>query len=153
VAGAKQGYFGNWPMWAVLSAALAVCGAHAAGLFAGVFGLFLVPPRDWRVHAVLLLLIAFVCGLHSLTFAHSRYMLPLMPLVLMYAAAACRSSSLIGQQLRSWRFLAAVCVCLVFAGGWVREIVMVDLKHVQSLVIIMPTDQISFPFPGDSARA
>ena len=98
-------------------------------LIAGAFGLCVVPPRDWRTSGLLLLVIAFVCGLHTLVFAHSRYHLPLMPLVLIYAAAALTHLGLIWQRRATARFWAAAAVVALLLAGWGWEIVVVDFQR------------------------
>jgi 4-amino-4-deoxy-L-arabinose transferase-like glycosyltransferase len=133
VSGARIGFFGPIPAAVVVVLALLICGAYVAVLFAGIFGMFLTPPDDRRVHAFLILLIAFVCGIHTLAFGHSRYHLPLMPLLIVYAAAA------VAQRHRLWRprclaFWAACGVCAALVGGWLWQLLVVDRERVRSLV-------------------
>jgi 4-amino-4-deoxy-L-arabinose transferase-like glycosyltransferase len=128
VAGMRQGMFGHAPTIVMLVVALVVCGAYAAGVFGGIFGALVVPPRDRANHLLVLSWIAFPWALHSVAFAHSRYHLPLMPLVLIYAAAAFASCGMIVERSRSWAFAAACTACFLLAGSWVREFLLVDLK-------------------------
>ena len=44
-------------------------------------------------HLFLVSVIVFVCGVHTVVFGHERYHLPLMPFILLYAAAAIRHQS------------------------------------------------------------
>jgi 4-amino-4-deoxy-L-arabinose transferase-like glycosyltransferase len=129
VAGAAGGSFGPVPRPVVLLLALVIVGAYVATLFAGIFGAALVPPADWRPHAFALLLIAFVCGIHTLVFAHSRYHLPVMPLVLLYAASALVSARAVWQQRGSWRFRLACGLVCVLVAGWAWLFVAVDLER------------------------
>ena len=52
-----------------------------------VFGVFFAPPESWRVHLLFLCVVGLFWGVHSLVFAHSRYHLPLTPLLCLYSAA------------------------------------------------------------------
>ena len=134
VAGAERGLFGAVPRPILLLLTLAICGSYAFALFAAIFGATLAPPGDRRIHLFLFLLIAFICGLHTLAFGHSRYHLPLMPLVLLYAASAVVNRQAIWQQRGRWPYRLACVVCAVFVGGWVWMLVAVDGERVQNML-------------------
>jgi hypothetical protein len=51
----------------------------------GLFGRW---QSGWRLHIVPLLILVGICGVHTIVFGHSRYHLPVMPILLMYAASA-----------------------------------------------------------------
>jgi 4-amino-4-deoxy-L-arabinose transferase-like glycosyltransferase len=118
VAGTKAGYFGEASIGAVLALGAVVCGAYALVLFAGAFGATLRPPPDRRTHALFLLLIGLTCGVHTLVFAHSRYHLPVMPFVMIYAAAAVTGPGVWASRRRGM-FWVAVAFCAVVVLGWV----------------------------------
>jgi 4-amino-4-deoxy-L-arabinose transferase-like glycosyltransferase len=129
LAGAARGWFGSVGRPALLALTVLVLGSYALALIVGIFGMVLAPPADWRVHALLLLVIAFVCGIHTLVFAHSRYHLPIMPLVLVYTASAVVHARGIWQQRRRWRFWLAGGLGGVFVAGWLWLFVAVDLER------------------------
>jgi hypothetical protein len=104
------------------------CGSSAAVLYAAIFGVCVAPPRDVRWHALLLMSILFPCAIHTLAFAHERYRLPVMPLLFVYAAAVIVNWRSIWQRRHTTGFRVAVGLCLLLTAGWLREIVMVDLK-------------------------
>jgi 4-amino-4-deoxy-L-arabinose transferase-like glycosyltransferase len=134
IAGAQRGFFGHVPPAMFAAVALAICGSCAAAIFGGVLGLLLAPPSDRRAHGILLLMIAVPCIAHTLTFAHSRYALPLMPIVLLYAASAAVHARAIwsgGSRARLWLGLA---LCSMLALGWLRELVVVDYQWVQRVI-------------------
>ncbi|HEV3237320.1 MAG TPA: glycosyltransferase family 39 protein, partial [Gemmataceae bacterium] len=85
---ASHGYFGSIPKGGVIGLSVLIVGAYVVALFLGVFGMCMVPPSSRTVHLFLLLLMAYITGMHTLVFGHSRYHVPLMPVVLLYAAAA-----------------------------------------------------------------
>jgi 4-amino-4-deoxy-L-arabinose transferase-like glycosyltransferase len=117
VAGAESGLFGDIPRSGVLALGVLICGAYVIVLFAGAFGAALAPPKDLRQHLLLLLIIAFVCAVHTVVFAHSRYHLPIMPFVMVYAAAA------FGAKIWSRRgqltFWLAAAFCMMVVTGWI----------------------------------
>jgi 4-amino-4-deoxy-L-arabinose transferase-like glycosyltransferase len=134
IAGATRGYFGPVPGPVVLTAGALMVLSYAGGLFLGIFGGLFSPPGDRRVHWYFLLVIAFICGLHTVVFGHSRYHLPLMPLVLLYAAAAWTNRSTLWERWRSARFVLALVLCLVFVIGWAWNAIAGDWALVQGVL-------------------
>src|SRR5690606_29646785 len=72
IAGAKAGNFGAVSIPALLAMAALVVGGYVFVVMTGLFGIICAPPRDWRMHVLLLMTMGFVCGIHTLTFGHSR---------------------------------------------------------------------------------
>lgn len=134
ISGGDSGFFGSVSKPVLIGLALLLCGSYVLALFAGFFGLVLAPPADRRVHLFLLLLSAFVCALHTLAFGHSRYHLPLMPLVLIYAASAVVHRKEIWRQRRRWAFALACGLCAVFVTGWLWGLVVVDPQRILHLL-------------------
>ena len=109
-------------------------GAFVFALFSGIIGMCVVPPADWRVHAFLLLLIVFVTGMHTLVFGHSRYHLPLIPIVLLYSASVCAQARLVWQKRFDWSFRLACGICLLFVAGWIgRTLMSEDMSFLSGL--------------------
>jgi hypothetical protein len=123
VAGAKQGIWGPFATLAVVALAVAVLGVYVVTVPFGVCGALLSPPKSLPMHAFLLVLVAFATALHCVAFAHSRYHLPFMPIVMIYAAAAWIGRSEVLSRWRSWRFWTAALICSVLAASWVIDIV------------------------------
>ncbi len=122
IAGLRQGYWGGASKPGVLLAAAVILGSYVAVLLGGILGWSLHWPKQWQMHLFLLLVAAFVCGIHTLVFGHSRYHLPLMPLLAVYAAAAWTAR---GELLVQWRRPAmwlAGGLCLVLALNWCCEL-------------------------------
>jgi 4-amino-4-deoxy-L-arabinose transferase-like glycosyltransferase len=134
IAGAYLHYFGSIPTWGILLCAALILGAYVCTLLGGVIGIVLTPPPDRTIHLLLLSFILFVTGMHVLAFGHSRYHLPLMPLIFIYGAAAVT-------QLRgiwSRRFRPAFCLAVVLSGifmsSWTWEIAVQErdlLAHIK----------------------
>ncbi|MCI0641947.1 MAG: glycosyltransferase family 39 protein [Gemmataceae bacterium] len=127
IAGAARGYFGPIAKPALLLLALVVFGSYALALLLGVFGLVLAPSLDRRAWWFFFLLAAFVCGMHTMVFGHSRYHLPLMPIVFLFAAAALVHRDDIWQRRGSGSFWLACGLCVLFVAGWIWLFFAVDL--------------------------
>jgi uncharacterized membrane protein len=121
VAGAKQGIWGKFDKSVILGLAAVILGFYIATMIAGILGAWMRPP-EWRMHVFLLLLLIFVTGLHAVAFGHSRYHLPLMPLVILYAASALSNWRMIFSQWKTWRFAAAAAVGFILMLSWGLEI-------------------------------
>jgi 4-amino-4-deoxy-L-arabinose transferase-like glycosyltransferase len=126
IAGASRGDFGHvlWPI--LLGLTVLITGSYAAVMFLGILGLVFSPPTNRQAHWLFLCVIGFVCGLHTIAFGHSRYHLPLMPLVLVYTACALSNWPVIWQQRRSARMGLAAGLCSILVAGWVWNFVAVD---------------------------
>lgn len=121
IAGAQQGLWGRFSKSSVLVLAAVILGAYVATMVAGIFGAWM-RPMEMPLHVFLLLLIVFVTGLHALAFGHSRYHLPLMPLVIVFAAAALDQWRSVFRKWKSWSFAAAGLCVLVLGASWCLEI-------------------------------
>ena len=126
IAGAKEGEFGIVSPITFLLLALLITASYAGAMFTGIFGAVLCPPQNLKIHGLFLMLIAFVCGLHTIVFGHSRYHLPLMPIVFIYSAAAMTHAGLIWRERRSGRFVLASTLCLLLLASWGWELLWVD---------------------------
>lgn len=122
VAGLVRGYWGNVPKAATLVIAAALLGSYVVVMLLGVFGAAAAIPANWRMHAFLWLLMAFVCGLHTLAFGHSRYHLPLMPLVGMFAAAAWVNRQSLLSRWKQPAVVLAAAFSLVLVVYWCGEL-------------------------------
>jgi 4-amino-4-deoxy-L-arabinose transferase-like glycosyltransferase len=133
VRGAADGLFGPIPRGGVHLLTLLICGSYVAALFLGIFGVVLTPPEDRRMHWLFLLLFAFICGIHTLVFGHSRYHLPLIPLICLYAASALVHARTLWHR-RRWPFWLAAGLCLFFASGWVIGLILGDLDRIRRVL-------------------
>jgi hypothetical protein len=134
VAGAAMGYFGSVPKPAVYALALLVCGSYALVIVLAVFGLLLRPLEDRRVHWFFLLVILFICAVHTLVFGHSRYHLPLIPLLVIFAARALLDLPGIWRERGRPAFALAAVLCLALVGGWTWAAVAGDWERWWSLL-------------------
>jgi 4-amino-4-deoxy-L-arabinose transferase-like glycosyltransferase len=131
VSAALAGEFGAMPKPAVALIALIVAGGYAVVILLAITGAVLFPPEDWRANTLLLLMMAYICLLHTLVFAHSRYHLPLVPLLVIYAASAIAQRQRLLAFRGKWQGWLAGAIVLVLVGGWVTEIITVDIARIQ----------------------
>lgn len=116
------------PLWFAVTSSAATLLCYPAVMLLAICALFTARPHDSLKHAWLLLVVLFVCGIHTLVFGHSRYHLPVMPIVVIYAAAAIGS--------RSWRSmsraqsLGVASTCGFFVLAWTREIAFRDASRI-----------------------
>lgn len=133
IAGWQQGLY-RPPRWSAIAGTLVIPLAYTVATLFGCLGIFLGPPADRRMQLLLLLVIVFVAGMHSLAFGHARYHLPLMPIVLLYAASAIRHRS-----WREWRqgighIAAPAVACMFLIAVWAREVFVVESHRIQALL-------------------
>jgi hypothetical protein len=128
VAGMRQGTLGSTPLGITIAVAIFVCAYYAITLFAALFGALMTPPADRSCHLLLVAWIAFPAALHAIAFAHSRYHLPLVPILTVYAAAAFVQRGTIIERRRTWAFATAGVACALLVASWMREFVILDMK-------------------------
>jgi hypothetical protein len=132
LAGLSAKLYSPPPGVAILATA-AITLSYPLITLAAIAGIYLVPPVDRRAHLLLMLVIGFICGIHMVAFGHSRYHLPLMPILMLYAAEAWAAGK--------WRFLwnrcavpaAPLATAAVLVGFWVRQILVVDSSRIAEL--------------------
>jgi hypothetical protein len=83
---------------------------------------------------VLLVPIVLVTAVHTIVFGHSRYHLPLVPILAIYAARLVAAGS-----PRAWlasrpAVYGAAALSFVIVAGWVRQIVVVDIDRIRGFV-------------------
>lgn len=133
IAAWQQGLY-QPPRWFVIFGTLVITLSYIVLMLLASLGVFLARPEDRRAHLFFLLLVAFIAGLHTITFGHSRYHLPFVPLLLLYATAAVHS--------QSWRrfregFRQVAAPIAVWAGLgaiWGREVLLIDAHRIRDFL-------------------
>jgi 4-amino-4-deoxy-L-arabinose transferase-like glycosyltransferase len=132
IAGIQQGFYGPPRSFAV-AATLAVTFAYLAVVLAGVGGIWLSAP-DARTHIVMLLPLVVITGLHSVVFGHSRYHIPLIPILAVYGAAFALGPLRDELRRRRAALLGAALTATFLVAAWVRQIVLVDSERIRALL-------------------
>jgi 4-amino-4-deoxy-L-arabinose transferase-like glycosyltransferase len=132
VAGVQSGFYAP-PAWFQVIATAAIMLSYVALVTTAAAGIWIAAPRDWRAHAIVLLPVLLIVAGHTIVFGHSRYHLPLMPLLALYASAA-----VVAVRARVRRIVwspavagAAVTVAVLMAI-WIRQIVYSDFGRLAS---------------------
>lgn len=128
VAGAKIGRFGPLPKPVFWSLTGLIFAAQGALFLAALYGAFLLPPER-RYHWLFLVMMALLCAMHTLIFGHSRYHLPLVPLITIYAAAAVLGWREVLARRNEWRFWLASLLGLVLVASWLYEVFVLDFRR------------------------
>ena len=111
--------------------------AYPAILLAALAGLFLAPPAFRRAHWLFVVLILFVVAIHSVTFGHARSTLPLIPILILYAAAAVRHGAALFRTLSVQAIVAPGVVMGIAALIWGREFFVRDADRIAALFRVL----------------
>ncbi len=122
------------PRWFALLTTVMIPLSYTLVMILACLGIFLAIPEDRRAHGFFMLLLLFVSGLHALVFGHSRYHLPLMPLLIVYAASAIASKS--WNQLRHGlpKVVGPVAASVGLIVVWSREVFVVEGERIRVFV-------------------
>lgn len=122
------------PRWFEILGSLAIIGAYGLVAIIGGAGLWLAPPRDWRMHAILLLPVVVIVAGHTIVFGHSRYHLPIIPILGLYGCQTLAAGwdSLRHASRPAWFGAAAMVVILM--AVWVRQLVLVDIGRIGAVI-------------------
>ena len=121
-------YYGDLPMIAMLILMAAIVGVYSMTIIGAVFGYFCARLRPFEVFS--LLFIGYYLMMHLMVFAHPRYHIHLLPLLLIPAARAFVARSEIWANRRHWRFAAALSVCGVFVVMWIVGLFIFDADKI-----------------------
>lgn len=128
IAGVQQGLY-RPPGWFALFTAIAISMSYATIALASIAGMGLSGP-PWRRHVLLLIPVLAISGAHSIVFGHSRYHLPLVPILSLYA-----STLLVDRRWKRWRLrpaatAGALVLVFVLVASWCRQVLVVDGERV-----------------------
>jgi 4-amino-4-deoxy-L-arabinose transferase-like glycosyltransferase len=131
IAGVHKGMFIPAP-W--VTAVITVCTVLALPFVAvpGVAGAWLTTPRDWRFHVLLLFPVVVIAAAHVLAFGHSRYHLPLIPILAIYGAAFVVNGASAGRS--GARVLFASLITAVLCTIWVYQVFVTDAARIAAVI-------------------
>lgn len=131
-AGIGQGLF-NPPRWFGVLASVTIILAYVAVLLVGVTGMWLTPAR-WREHVTVLLPLLAILGGHALAFGHSRYHMPLMPVIGVFAVALLTQGWSSFRRAARWQIAGAALCAAAFLAIWVHQVLVVDADRIRGLI-------------------
>jgi hypothetical protein len=122
------------PRWFALLAMVSVLLAYPLVVLSAALGVGLAVPAERRAHWLIVAVIVFITAIHTIVFGHSRYHLPLVPFLAVYAAAAWTRGS--------WRTLVAspgtatvsIVLMVALVAGWSHEVLFRDAARIQALL-------------------
>lgn len=123
------------PAWFEIGSSAAVIVAYITTMILACVGAFLVTRRNWKQHVAPLAVVAWVCGIHAIVFGHSRYHLPLMPIVIAYAAAAAQGRRWLSTPAFATRRPAIALAVALLVGIWVHEVLFRDSERIRQVLI------------------
>ena len=132
IAGVQTGLFSP-PQWFAVVVTAAMVVAYAFVVTIGAAGVWLTRPSDWRLHGVLLFPVLLTVAAHTLVFGHSRYHLPLIPILGLYAAHLLVVQQPLRLEVRRPAFIGAAVTVGVLAAIWIRQVAIVDAARLGSL--------------------
>jgi hypothetical protein len=121
------------PTWFAVLSSVFVVTTFPLLLILGIWGAFCARPSSPSAHYFLLLTVGFVCLMHAVTFGHSRYHLPLVPILTMYAASFVVRFRTILPTLRVAAFASPLALTSLCVAVWAREVLFRDAQRLASL--------------------
>jgi 4-amino-4-deoxy-L-arabinose transferase-like glycosyltransferase len=135
VAALREGKYSP-PLWFAVASTAAMLLTYVSAMVLACIGLSGGLGPRWRLHVVPLLMLVSICGIHTIVFGHSRYHLPVMPVVLIYAAAAATGRTWRQWHSESWRAVPAVAAVLVLVVIWSHELFFRDPARIRQLLAL-----------------
>jgi hypothetical protein len=133
MAGVQTGFFAP-PRWFSIIASLLIIGAYMAVGLAGAAGMWLSPPDDRRLQVLLLLPLVVIVAAHTIVFGHSRYHLPLIPILALYGAAFAVARVPTLRLVHRPTLVGATVTMTALVAIWVRQVAYVDLPRISALL-------------------
>jgi 4-amino-4-deoxy-L-arabinose transferase-like glycosyltransferase len=133
VAGVQYGLF-KPPRWFQILGSGSIVAAWLAVSLLGGAGLWLTPPADRRLHVLALLPFVVIVGAHTIVFGHSRYHLPLVPILALYAGALLAAIVPSIRSARPARLTGAVVSVAALLTIWIRQVALVDAHYIQEVL-------------------
>jgi 4-amino-4-deoxy-L-arabinose transferase-like glycosyltransferase len=132
VAGVRAGLF-TPPAWFTAIAGLATAIGYVMVALAGAIGIWMAAPA-WRMQALLLLPIVAIMSAHAIVFGHSRYHIPLVPILALYGIAFVRRPAKAGRPRRPIAAAGAAMTAGLLMTIWIREVVFVEGDRIRDLI-------------------
>jgi hypothetical protein len=128
-AAAADGRLGSMPRPVLLVLTASIAGYYVVLALAAAVGLFLRPPEDRLRLGLLLSVVVVLFAVHTFSVGHSRYHIPLMPLLAVFAARLWVAR---GQTVVARRLVAGLVAASVLIASWTTAFVRYDLVDVRN---------------------
>ncbi len=129
IAGFKVYY--HPPHWVKMLITILIPISYGVVMVLACLGLFLAAPEDKRLHIMFIMIMLFMSGLHALVFGHSRYHLPLIPVLILYGAAAVGTRCWVTLKSHLRRAAGPVVVYALLLVAWSREVMIIEAERVK----------------------
>jgi hypothetical protein len=131
-AGIAHGLFAP-PRWFGILVSGAMVISFVVITLSGTAGIWLARSQSWRADVALLLPAIAIMAAHTLAFGHSRYHIPIIPILALYASA-CWSRSLVPLPGRRLAVAGTALSLIAFGVVWVRQLLVIDAQRIQGFL-------------------
>jgi hypothetical protein len=132
IAAVQKGIYAP-PIWFAVIATVAILTTYVCVVTIGVAGIW-VAEGNPREHVTVLLPLLVILAGHTLAFGHSRYHLPLIPLLAIYGSAVFTARALPVTVTSRPRLVGAAISVGVLVAIWIRQVALVDLPRIKALL-------------------
>lgn len=122
------------PLWFAILGVFVISLSYMITMLLACVGERLASPSDRRDRVLLLLVVSFITGMHTVAFGHERYHLPLIPILLLYSSAAIVQKSWRRLYEREIQTLIPVVACFILLLIWGREVFLIDNDRIKALL-------------------
>jgi len=130
IAGVQQRLYAP-PKWFVLAAAGLITLSYVMLILPGSAGVWLARPA-WQFHLLLLLPVLAITAVHTIVFGHSRYHLPLVPILALYASNLWQQRRVVSRRAPRPALLGAALTVLVLLAVWIRQVALIDQDRIRA---------------------
>jgi 4-amino-4-deoxy-L-arabinose transferase-like glycosyltransferase len=127
-----SGYYGNLPSTLTMMLMAAVIGGYSLIMAGACIGCFFSRLRAFEIFGFIF--IAYYTAMHLLVFAHPRYHLPLLPLIILIAARAYADRAAIIKNWRTRQFAGAAGLFIVFVVMWIIGLFVFDASYLEKFM-------------------
>lgn len=121
---------GHWPQlerkFYLIGIACCIFSSYILVGFGAVFGLLSNLKIDEHRIICIITIMIYLTGIHTVIFGHSRYHLPLVPMLSVFASWSLMQYKSIWEQRGKWRMHLCALIIVLLTMIWIREIVFVE---------------------------
>jgi 4-amino-4-deoxy-L-arabinose transferase-like glycosyltransferase len=132
VAGFQQGLY-RPPTWFIAIAVASVFISYPLVALSASVGIFSAMPRR-ATHWLVLIISVFIVAVHAVVFGHSRYHLPLVPFLAMYAGYAATEWRARHVPFSRVQIVGTTIACLCLVAVWSHELFFRDAARIRAFL-------------------